>query len=69
MVGVTVGISWLSQRDMPIDYKPGKIRQNLPAVEYRAKSLGILRYDGCNILTVAPTFALISTVGELEAES
>jgi hypothetical protein len=71
MVGVTIGVSWLSQRDMPIDYQPGrsKIRQNLPAVAYRAKSLGILRSDGRDMPTVAPTISRIATVGEEEAES
>jgi hypothetical protein len=45
MVGATVGISRPSQHDMPTDLKPGrgKIRQNLPAMAYRAKPLGILR--------------------------
>jgi hypothetical protein len=56
---------------MPIDLKPGrvKIRQNLPGVAYRAKSLGISRCDGRDLPTVAPTIARIATVGELDAES
>jgi hypothetical protein len=46
-----------------------KIRQNLPAVAYRAKSLGISRCEGPNITTVAQLFSRIATVGEVEAES
>jgi hypothetical protein len=71
MVGVTVGISWLSQRNKPTDLKQGrsKICQNLPAVAYRAKPLGILRCDGHDMPTVAPTIVGMATVGELEAES
>jgi hypothetical protein len=43
MVGATVGILLPSQRDMPTDLKPGlsKIRQNLPAVVYLAKPIGL----------------------------
>jgi hypothetical protein len=39
MVGLTVGISWPSQCDIPTDLKPGgsKILQNLPAEAYQAK--------------------------------
>jgi hypothetical protein len=57
MVGVTVGISRLSQRDIPTDLKPGnsKIHQNLPAVAYQAKSLGISRFDGRNMPMGATT--------------
>jgi hypothetical protein len=69
-VGATVGISRPSQRDMPNRFEAGsKIRQNLPAVAYRAKSLGISRCDGRDMPTVAPTFVPIATVGELQAES
>jgi hypothetical protein len=46
-----------------------KIRQNLPVVAYRAKSLGKSRCDGRDMPMVAPTIARIATVGELEAES
>jgi uncharacterized membrane protein YfcA len=48
IVGVTVGILQLSQRDMPTDLKLGhsKIRQNLPAV-------------GCSILGKAPWHILL----------
>jgi hypothetical protein len=69
--GATVGISRLSQRDMPIDLKPGrsKIRQNLLAVAYQAKPLGISRCDDHDMPTVAPTIVRMATVGELEAES
>jgi hypothetical protein len=42
--------------------------QNLPAVAYRAKSLGISRCDGRDMPMVAPAFARIATVGELDAE-
>jgi hypothetical protein len=45
-----------------------KIRQNLPAVAYRAKSLGQSRCDSRDMPTVTPTIARIATVGELEAE-
>jgi hypothetical protein len=45
-----------------------KIRQNLPAVAYRGKPLGISCCDGCNMPTVAPTIVRMATVGELEAE-
>jgi hypothetical protein len=45
--GDCCGVSQQSQHDMPIDYKAErrKIRQNLPAVAYRAKLLGISRCD------------------------
>jgi hypothetical protein len=71
IVGATVGVSLTSQRDMPIDEKPGrsKIRQNLPAVAYRAKSLGISRCEGHNMPTDAQTIARIATIVELEANS
>jgi hypothetical protein len=46
-----------------------KIRQNLPAVVYRAKSVGKSRCDIRDMPTVAPTIARIATVGEVEAES
>jgi hypothetical protein len=46
-----------------------KIRQNLPAVAYRAKSLGKSHCDGRDFATVAPTIAQITTVGKVEAES
>jgi hypothetical protein len=69
MVGATVGILQPSQRDMPKDMKPGcsKIHQNLSAVAYQAKILGISRCDGCDIPTVAPTIVQMATVGQLEA--
>jgi hypothetical protein len=44
--------------------KPEKIRQNLPAVAYRAK-----RPSQRDMPTVAPTFVRIVTVGELQAKS
>jgi hypothetical protein len=71
MVIATVGISRPSQHDKPTDLKPGcsKIRQNLPAVAYGAKPLGISRCDGCYMPMVAPTIMRIATVGESEAES
>jgi hypothetical protein len=70
MVGVTIGILGPSQRDMPMASKLGcsKIRQNLPAVAYWAKSLGISRCDGCDMPTVATTIVRIATVSKL-AES
>jgi hypothetical protein len=46
-----------------------KIRQNLPAVAYQAKSLGTSRCDGRDMPTVAPTIAQIAAVGKEEAES
>jgi hypothetical protein len=69
MVGVTVGISQSSQRDMPTDFKPGhsKIRQNLLAVAYQAKSLGISWCDGRDMPTVAPAIVQMAKVSELEA--
>jgi hypothetical protein len=56
---------------MPIYYKQGrsKIRQNLPAVSYQAKFLGISLCHGCDMPTVAPAIAEIATVSKLEAES
>jgi hypothetical protein len=45
-----------------------KIRQNLPAVAYRAKSLGKSRCDGRDMPTVAPAIVRMATVGEFEAE-
>jgi hypothetical protein len=55
---------------MPTELKAGhsKIRQNLLAVAYRAKPLGILHCDGCNMPTVGPTIVQMATVDELEAE-
>jgi hypothetical protein len=71
MVGATVGILRPSQRNMPTDLKPGssKFRQNLPAVAYREKPLGISRCDGRDMPTVASTIVQMTTVGELEANS
>jgi hypothetical protein len=46
-----------------------KIRQNLPAVAYRAKSLGKSHCDSRDMPTVAPTIARIATVSKVEAES
>jgi hypothetical protein len=71
MVGGTIGISRPSQSDMPTDLKLdcGKIHQNLSAVAYWAKPLGILHHDIHNMSTVAPTIVWMATVGELEAES
>jgi hypothetical protein len=63
MVGATVGIS---QHVMPTDLKPvrSKIRQNLPAVAYRAKPLGISLCDGREMPTVGPRgFARYATAG------
>jgi hypothetical protein len=51
-----------------MDLKPS-CRKNLPAVAYRAKSLGISRYDGKDMQMVAPSTVRIATVGEVEAES
>jgi hypothetical protein len=55
---------------MPKDLNPGhgKIRQNLLAVAYQAKPLGISCCDGHNMPTVSPTILRMATVGELEAE-
>jgi hypothetical protein len=39
-----------------------KICQNLPAVAYQAKFLGILRCDGRDMPMVAPTIEQIATV-------
>jgi hypothetical protein len=68
MVGVTIGILRPSQPDMPTDLKPGrsKIRQNLLAVTYRAKPLGISRCDGHNMPTITPTIVRMATVGKLK---
>jgi hypothetical protein len=57
LVGATIGTSRPSQRDMQTDLKPGhsKIRQNLPAVTYRAKPFGISRCDGRKRPMVTPT--------------
>jgi hypothetical protein len=44
-----------------------KIRQNLLAVTYRAKSLGKSRCYGRDMPTLAPTIARITTVGKVEA--
>jgi hypothetical protein len=70
MVGATVGLSRPSKHNVPTDLKPGrrKIHQNLPAVAYRAKPLGISRCDGPDIPAVAPTIVRMATVGELEDE-
>jgi hypothetical protein len=46
-----------------------KIRQNLLAVAYLAKSLGKSRCDGHDMPMVAPTIVRIATVREIEAES
>jgi hypothetical protein len=46
-----------------------KIHQNLPAVAYRAKSLGKSLCDIPDMPTVAPTIARIATVGKVEAKS
>jgi hypothetical protein len=46
-----------------------KIRQNLPAVAYRAKSLGKSRCDGRDMPKVIPTIMRIVTVGAVEAKS
>jgi hypothetical protein len=69
IVGVMVDISRTSQCDMPTDLKPGcsKIPQNLPAVAYRAKPLGLSHCDGRDMPTVTPTIEQMATVGELEA--
>jgi hypothetical protein len=70
MVGGTVSISKPSQHDMPTDLKPGhsKIHQNLPAVAYWQKPLGISCCDGRNMTMVAPTIVRMATLGKLEAE-
>jgi hypothetical protein len=56
---------------MPIDKEPGcsKIRQNLPAVAYPAKILGISRCDGPDMPMVTPNIERIATVVEINAES
>jgi hypothetical protein len=46
-----------------------KIHQNLPALAYRAKPLGISCCDVRNMPTVGPTIVQSVTVGELDAES
>jgi hypothetical protein len=48
IIRATIGISRPSQRDMPIDEKPGRsnIRQNLPAVAYQTKPL-VFYIDRC----------------------
>jgi hypothetical protein len=46
-----------------------KIPQNLPAVAYRAKSLGKSRCDGQDMTTVSPTIVQIATVRKVVAES
>jgi hypothetical protein len=70
MVEVTVGISWPSQFDMPIDLKPrhSKILQKLLGVAYQAKSLGILGCDGRAMPTFDPTILRMATIGKLEAK-
>jgi hypothetical protein len=60
MVLAIIGISWLEQK---------KIHQNLPALAYRAKPLGISCCDVRNMPTVGPTIVQSVTVGELDAES
>jgi hypothetical protein len=57
IVGAIIGISRLSPCDMPTDMKPGhcKIRQNLQAVAYWAKPLGMSRCDSNDMPMVAPT--------------
>jgi hypothetical protein len=64
IVGETVGISWSSQHDMPIDLKPGcsKISQNLLSAAYRAKPLGISRCDSHDIPMVTPMIVRMATV-------
>jgi hypothetical protein len=54
---------------MAIDLKTGssKIRQNLTAVAYRAKPLGISRCDDRDTPTVASIIVRMTTVGKLEA--
>jgi hypothetical protein len=56
---------------MPTDLKPvrHKICQNLQAVAYRAKALGISHCDGHDMPTVAPSIVRMATVSKLEAES
>jgi hypothetical protein len=51
---------------MPTDLKldHSKICQNLPAVAYRAKLLGISRCDGRDMPTVAPTIIRMATVAK-----
>jgi hypothetical protein len=46
-----------------------KIRQNLLALAYRAKPLGISCCDSHDKPTVTPTIVRMATVGELEADS
>jgi hypothetical protein len=46
-----------------------KILKNLPAVAYRAKSLGKSCCDCCDMPTVSPTTAQIATIRKVEAES
>jgi hypothetical protein len=67
-VGATVGISRLSQRNMPIDMKLGcsKIWQNLPSVPYQVKPLGLLHCDGRDMPTFTPTIVRMATVGNLK---
>jgi hypothetical protein len=71
LVGVTVGISRPSQRDVPKDLKPGRIKicQNLLTVAYRSKALVISCCDGRDMPIVAPTIVLMATFGKLDAES
>jgi hypothetical protein len=57
MVWATVGISWPSQK------------KNLPAVTYRAKPLGLSRFEGRDMPKVGPTIARSATFGEFDAES
>jgi hypothetical protein len=70
MAGATIRISQASQSYMPIDLKPGrsKICQNLPAVAYQAKPLGMSSYDGRNMPTVAPTIVRMAIVSKLKAK-
>jgi hypothetical protein len=46
-----------------------KIRQNLPAVTYRARSLGKSHCNGHDMPTVNPTIARIATIGKVDVES
>jgi hypothetical protein len=71
MVGVTFDLMLPSQHNKSTDLKQGhsKICRNLLAVAYRAKPLGILRCDGHDMPTVAPTIVRMATVGELDAKS
>jgi hypothetical protein len=60
MVWATIGILRPAQK---------KTRQNLPAVAYHAKPLGISCCDIRDMPPVGPTIARSATVGKLDAES